>query len=61
MQRGHRLDHRRAARPGPRAAGSAHAAGRVDGASRVYDPIIRGEAGHPVHGVLLKDYEVAPW
>lgn len=33
----------------------------VDGASRVYDPIIRGEAGHPVHGVLLKDYQVAPW
>ncbi|WP_435829586.1 SDR family oxidoreductase [Nonomuraea muscovyensis] len=33
----------------------------IDGAARVYDPIIRGEAGHPVHGVLLKDYEVAPW
>ncbi|MEV0143504.1 MULTISPECIES: SDR family oxidoreductase [unclassified Nonomuraea] len=33
----------------------------VDGAARVYDPIVRGEAGHPIHGVLLKDYEVAPW
>ncbi|MEV7012618.1 SDR family oxidoreductase [Streptosporangium sp. NPDC051022] len=33
----------------------------IDGAARVYDPIVRGEAGHPVHGVLLKNYEVAPW
>ncbi|RJL32495.1 SDR family NAD(P)-dependent oxidoreductase [Bailinhaonella thermotolerans] len=33
----------------------------IDGASRVYDPIVRGEAGDPVHGVLLKDYREAPW
>ncbi|WP_283134926.1 SDR family oxidoreductase [Rhizohabitans arisaemae] len=33
----------------------------IDGAARVYDPIVRGEAGHPVHGVLLKDYATAPW
>ncbi|MET9344560.1 SDR family oxidoreductase [Nonomuraea sp. NPDC003804] len=33
----------------------------IDGASRVYDPIVSGEAGHPVHGVFLKDYQVAPW
>ncbi|WP_042445936.1 SDR family NAD(P)-dependent oxidoreductase [Streptacidiphilus jiangxiensis] len=33
----------------------------VDGAARVYDPIVRGEAGHPVAGVFLKDYQVADW
>ncbi|MEV0999423.1 SDR family NAD(P)-dependent oxidoreductase [Nonomuraea sp. NPDC050202] len=33
----------------------------VDGAARVYDPIVRGEAGDPVHGVLLKDYREVPW
>ena len=33
----------------------------VDGAARVYDPIIRGEAGSPVSGVFLKDYRVADW
>ncbi|MEY9876108.1 NAD(P)-dependent dehydrogenase (short-subunit alcohol dehydrogenase family) [Streptacidiphilus sp. MAP12-33] len=33
----------------------------VDGAARVYDPIVRGEAGHPVAGVFLKDYGVADW
>lgn len=33
----------------------------VDGAARVYDPIVRGEAGHPVSGVFLKDYREAPW
>jgi NAD(P)-dependent dehydrogenase (short-subunit alcohol dehydrogenase family) len=33
----------------------------VDGAARVYDPIVRGEAGEDVHGVFLKDYVVAPW
>ncbi|WP_078860005.1 SDR family NAD(P)-dependent oxidoreductase [Streptomyces rubellomurinus] len=33
----------------------------VDGAARVYDPIVRGEAGHPVSGVFLKDYLVAEW
>ena len=33
----------------------------VDGAARVYDPIVRGEAGEDVHGVFLKDFQVAPW
>ncbi|MER7672633.1 SDR family oxidoreductase [Kitasatospora sp. NPDC096128] len=33
----------------------------VDGAARVYDPIVRGEAGRPVSGVFLKDYRVAEW
>ncbi|MFJ2190148.1 SDR family oxidoreductase [Kitasatospora sp. NPDC087861] len=33
----------------------------VDGAARVYDPIVRGEAGHPVSGVFLKDYREAEW
>ncbi|ANZ43187.1 short-chain dehydrogenase [Lentzea guizhouensis] len=33
----------------------------VDGAARVYDPIVRGEAGEPVAGVFLKDYREAAW
>jgi NAD(P)-dependent dehydrogenase (short-subunit alcohol dehydrogenase family) len=33
----------------------------VDGAARVYDPIVRGEAGDDVHGVFLKDYAPSPW
>jgi hypothetical protein len=33
----------------------------VDGAARIYDPIVRGEAGSPVWGILLKDYREAPW
>ena len=33
----------------------------VDGAARVYDPIVRGEGGEDVHGVFLKDYEPSPW
>lgn len=33
----------------------------VDGAARIYDPIVRGEAGDPVSGVFLKDYEEAEW
>ncbi|MCC5579768.1 SDR family NAD(P)-dependent oxidoreductase [Microtetraspora sp. AC03309] len=33
----------------------------IDGAARVYDPILRGESGDPVHGVFLKDYAEAPW
>jgi NAD(P)-dependent dehydrogenase (short-subunit alcohol dehydrogenase family) len=33
----------------------------VDGAARVYDPIVRGEAGEDLYGCFLKDYEVAPW
>ena len=33
----------------------------VDGAARVYDPIVRGEAGEDLHGCFLKDYEPSPW
>jgi NAD(P)-dependent dehydrogenase (short-subunit alcohol dehydrogenase family) len=33
----------------------------VDGAARVYDPIVRGEAGDDIHGCFLKDYEPAAW
>ncbi|WP_406471501.1 SDR family NAD(P)-dependent oxidoreductase [Streptomyces sp. NBC_01615] len=33
----------------------------VDGAARVYDPIVRGEAGEPLSGVFLKDYREAEW
>lgn len=33
----------------------------VDGAARVYDPIVRGEAGEDLHGVFVKDYEPSPW
>ncbi|MBA2516570.1 MAG: SDR family NAD(P)-dependent oxidoreductase [Solirubrobacterales bacterium] len=33
----------------------------VDGAARVYDPIVRGEAGEDLYGVLLKNYEPSPW
>ncbi|MET9224367.1 SDR family NAD(P)-dependent oxidoreductase [Lentzea sp. NPDC003310] len=33
----------------------------VDGAARIYDPIVRGEAGEPVSGVFLKDYREAAW
>ncbi|MGZ8750309.1 MAG: SDR family NAD(P)-dependent oxidoreductase [Pseudonocardia sp.] len=33
----------------------------VDGAARVYDPIVRGEAGEDLHGHFLKDYAPSPW
>jgi len=33
----------------------------VDGAARVYDPVIRGEAGEDTHGVFLKDFKVSDW
>lgn len=33
----------------------------VDGAARVYDPIVRGEAGEDLHGCFVKDYEPSPW
>ena len=33
----------------------------IDGAARVYDPIVRGEAGEDLYGCFLKDYEPAPW
>jgi NAD(P)-dependent dehydrogenase (short-subunit alcohol dehydrogenase family) len=33
----------------------------VDGAARVYDPIVRGEAGEDLHGCFLKDYAPSNW
>jgi NAD(P)-dependent dehydrogenase (short-subunit alcohol dehydrogenase family) len=33
----------------------------VDGAARVYDPIVRGEAGEDLYGCFLKDYEPTSW
>ncbi|WP_263172501.1 SDR family NAD(P)-dependent oxidoreductase [Streptomyces sp. SCSIO ZS0520] len=33
----------------------------VDGAARVYDPIVRGEAGEELFGVFLKDYAPGKW
>ena len=33
----------------------------VDGAARVYDPVVRGEAGEDLHGHFLKDFEPSPW
>ncbi|UDY24796.1 SDR family NAD(P)-dependent oxidoreductase [Nocardioides sp. Kera G14] len=33
----------------------------VDGAARVYDPIVQGEAGVDLYGCFIKDYEPSPW
>jgi NAD(P)-dependent dehydrogenase (short-subunit alcohol dehydrogenase family) len=33
----------------------------VDGAARVYDPIVRGEAGEDIFGCFLKDYRPSDW
>lgn len=33
----------------------------VDGAARIYHPIVQGQVGAPIHGVLLKDYRHVPW
>lgn len=33
----------------------------VDGAARVYDPIVRGESGEDVFGCFLKDFAPHPW
>lgn len=33
----------------------------VDGAARVYDPIVRGESGEDLHGCFLKDYAPSNW
>lgn len=33
----------------------------VDGAARVYDPIVRGEAGEDLHGCFIKDYAPTNW
>ena len=33
----------------------------VDGAARVYDPVVRGEAGEDLFGIFLKDYAPSAW
>ncbi|MGW5739119.1 MULTISPECIES: SDR family NAD(P)-dependent oxidoreductase [Streptomyces] len=33
----------------------------IDGAARVYDPVVRGEAGEDLFGVFLKDYAPGKW
>lgn len=33
----------------------------VDGAARVYDPVVRGETGDDLYGVFLKDYAPSGW
>jgi NAD(P)-dependent dehydrogenase (short-subunit alcohol dehydrogenase family) len=33
----------------------------VDGAARVYDPIVRGELGEDLYDCFLKDYRVSSW
>ena len=33
----------------------------VDGAARVYDPVIRGENGEDLYGCFLKDFKPSPW
>jgi NAD(P)-dependent dehydrogenase (short-subunit alcohol dehydrogenase family) len=33
----------------------------VDGAARVYHPVVRGEAGEDLHGCFLKDYAPSNW
>lgn len=33
----------------------------VDGAARVYDPVVRGEAGEDLYGCFLKDYVRSAW
>ncbi|MFJ6572489.1 SDR family NAD(P)-dependent oxidoreductase [Streptomyces sp. NPDC091292] len=33
----------------------------IDGAARVYDPIVRGESGEDLYGVFLKDYAPGKW
>lgn len=33
----------------------------VDGAARVYDPIVRGERGEDLYGCFLKDYAPSSW
>ena len=33
----------------------------VDGAARVYDPIVMGESGTDLFGCFVKDYQPSPW
>jgi NAD(P)-dependent dehydrogenase (short-subunit alcohol dehydrogenase family) len=33
----------------------------VDGAARVYDPVVQGESGTDLYGIFLKDYKPSNW
>ena len=33
----------------------------VDGAARVYDPVVQGETGTDLYGHFLKDFVPSPW
>ncbi len=33
----------------------------VDGAARICHPVVQGQSGTPLHGVLLKDCRHVPW
>ncbi|GAA1367153.1 SDR family NAD(P)-dependent oxidoreductase [Streptomyces beijiangensis] len=33
----------------------------IDGAARVYDPVVRGESGEDLYGIFLKDYAPGKW
>ncbi len=33
----------------------------IDGAARVYDPVVRGVGGHRMSGLFLKDYRAVEW
>jgi NAD(P)-dependent dehydrogenase (short-subunit alcohol dehydrogenase family) len=33
----------------------------IDGAARVYDPVVRGVQGERIYGLFLKDYQPAEW
>jgi NAD(P)-dependent dehydrogenase (short-subunit alcohol dehydrogenase family) len=50
-----------ASKQGHRASGFRPPLDVIDGAARVYDPILRGIGGDPVHGVFLKDYGTVAW
>jgi NAD(P)-dependent dehydrogenase (short-subunit alcohol dehydrogenase family) len=52
---------RASARQKARAQGFLPPLDALDAAARIYDPIVQGLAGDPVHGVLLKDFRPAPF
>jgi NAD(P)-dependent dehydrogenase (short-subunit alcohol dehydrogenase family) len=49
------------AKTAERAAGFRPPLDVIDGAARVYDPIVRGVHGEPLSGVFLKDYRPVEW
>jgi short-subunit dehydrogenase len=63
-RRRHRLDHRRTPslhEDAAREEGFHAPLDLVDGAARVYDPIVRGEQGEDLFGCFLKDYKKSAW